>query len=181
MVKDFSADTVPLVEFPYSWRVLDDRWDRLPDAVLKRIHPLSLKRGQLVAELGSVFRNPGPFHVNTSCYHATRHRSLKVNNSGSEEAIREWLGDLPLDPHEVVYASWGNNAAVVIDWQTFVSVWDSLWYPFDVLDVFDDSLGWGVLFGPEEFAVFVEPGSANPKASTFSDDAGYQLVQAWPP
>lgn len=177
MVHYFSCDVIPITEFAYAWRLTDDRWDELPDAVLKRIVPLSLMRGEQIVELSSIFRNSGPFCVNASRYHVTHSVTLAETDATSAQRVQGWLTTLPVHPRESVYVSWGNRAAIVTEWSTFVGVWDSLWYPFDVLDVFDDSLSWGVLFGPEQFAVMVEQGAVNPDSDTYSEDAGYGLVR----
>lgn len=176
-----TSDAVSMDDFPYAWRVTDERWALLPNEVLARIQPLSLERGKQVARQGSVFRHSGPFYVNIEHYHVVEACSLETRSHSEGGNVRQWLSQLPINPQEQVYVSWGNNAAVATDWITFSMVWENLWYPFDVLDVFDDSLNWAVLFGPEEFAVFIKPGAVVAQSKTYEHDAGHSLVRAFPP
>ncbi len=176
MVTYKSTDLIPIGDFAYAWRITDEKWDCLSSDVLQHIRPLTLQRGSLVSEQAGTFRYGGPFYVNTTHYHVTSDCSCRVDNSvGYENKVNHWLSQLPINPNEAVYVSWSNDVAIVTDWGTYKVTWDSLWY-LDVLAVFDDSLEWAVLFGPEEFAVFVEKGAVNPDSTNRAYDSGFGLV-----
>jgi hypothetical protein len=169
--------SIPLAAFPYAWRFLDERWDMLPQRVLDRLRPLDPEASQAVTQRGRVLRRGGPFVVNTDRYRAVAGHTLVSDDLPGDALVRRWLAGLPIGAGEAVYVSWGNGAVLVTDWETCVEVWDSLFYPFDTVDVFDDTLAWAVLMGPEEWAVFVVGGAGNSAAVQYADPGGLRLVQ----
>lgn len=164
MVNCIASEIVGMGDFAHAWRLTDSRWDKLGDDLLGRIHPLSPQRCREVEELSKVMRNHGPYTPRTENYHIVSGTSLVEETEEDSRRILQWLSSLPIKEDEGIYVNWGNIApctAVVTDWDTFRQVWSSFWYPFDVVDVFDDSLNWGVLLGQEEHAVYVERGAAS--------------------
>jgi len=157
MVHYAESDVIPISQFPYAWRLTDERWDRLPEVDLAQIVPLGQPRGAELNLLGRGYRRPlGLPAVNTNRYHVVSDCSLPATGAGFA-AGRAWLETLPVSNVELVYISWSNDAAVVTNWGMVKRWWDAFWY-LDVLNIFDDSLQWGLLFGGEEHAVWVEAG-----------------------
>lgn len=180
MVHFTPSEVIAMAEFYYAWRLTDERWDRLPDGVLERIHPLSPgMRGKQMWEQDQLFRYPRAL-VNGNRYHATELCCLEDGYDGTDNHVKAWLQALPIEPCEEIYISWSNLEAVVTDWATFVEYWDSFWYPFNVLNVYDDTHAWGVLFGPEEFAAYVQPGATTPESSNWDFEAGIDLIRTYP-
>jgi hypothetical protein len=154
IVVDYNpSDVVPLADFPLAWRITDERWTRLPDAVLARIKPLSAAAGRRILER-SPFRELLSVRPDLGDLRATRRTSLE-----DDDAVKTWLRGLPIDPRGDVYLCWStmDGAVVVTDWDAFVESWDDFWYPFDCLFLFDESHSWLVAFGPEEEAGFLGP------------------------
>jgi hypothetical protein len=147
-----------MAEFAMNWRLTDPRWANLPPAVLERIKPLRLAKAKQVSDLSpSLAQHPRP--VDPELYQIVERCSLHVDTPTELGTVGRWLGHLPLDDQIGVYVCWlhfGTNRgiAVITDWGTVKEAWDDLWYPFDILSVFDDSLDWTVILGPEEEALF---------------------------
>ena len=166
-------DVIPLDDFPHHWRLIDPRWESLPDAVLARLQPLSPSCAQRILERAQRLRNSGIPFVNTAGYYVEHATPV----SGEPSAVVDWLNNLPVDGSKMVFVSWSDGAALATDWKTFAGIWDRLWYPLDVVNIFDDSLDWGVLFGPEEYAVYIKPGSVNDFPGERDFRSGYGLMQ----
>lgn len=136
-------------------------------------------RGEQLWEQDQLFRYPRAC-INVDRYHATELCCLEEGDDGTYNHVNAWLYALPIGPGEGIYVSWCNGQSVVTDWATFVEHWDSFWYPFDVLNIFDDTLAWGVLFGPEGFAAYVQPGATTPESSNWFFEAGADLIRTYP-
>ncbi len=71
---------------------------------------------------------------------------------------------LPISSAEEVYICWSGEAAIVLEWDVFIRIWDSLRYPFDSVCIFDDSNDWGLVMGQEELAAFFQRNQRFPVA-----------------
>lgn len=155
MVKIDAGDVIPVSSFAFAWRITDAKWASLPEEVLRRVRPLSERRSKQVFEMSPLADRQGqPFDPER--YHSAANTSLEDVDA---EHGASWLRALPVDAGEQVYVCWataGRSVAVVTDWATFTEVWDDLWYPFDRVCVFDESLAWALLLGPEEQAQFIQ-------------------------
>jgi hypothetical protein len=171
------SDTVDITDFPYAWRVTEERWARLPDALLHRLKCLNSEKAAAVCQQGRGFRAPNAL-INGAEYHGKIGISLDYENDDGIRCIREHLLSLPIRGSEEVYVSWSNDAALISDWSTFCLIWDDLWYPFDVIEVFDDSLDWAVLMGPEEYAIYVESGHIREDMPDIELTYGHLLIQS---
>ncbi len=157
MIKRTVGDTISIDEFAYNWRINDAHWDKLSDDLLRQILPLSAKRVQEVMEAAKSLYHPGPYMLRTENYHAKSQASLETDTPGNAVLTNEWLSSLPIASDEEIYVCWlTSDAAVITSWGIFKHVWESLWYPFDFVAVFDETLNWAVLLGREEIAVYAE-------------------------
>ncbi len=156
MVTYSATDVIPMRNFIYEWRITDDRWDSLPSEILEHIIPLSSERSEQICQRGRAFRQEESPHAPSSSYHTVSQCSLESVDSADDEHIQQWFKTLPIKQIEQVYISWGDNVAAITEWSIFTKVWNSLWYTFDAVEVFDDTLKWAVLFGPEEIATYLE-------------------------
>ncbi|HEY3282147.1 MAG TPA: hypothetical protein VGN26_07725 [Armatimonadota bacterium] len=185
MVTYSESDLIPRAEFPFAWRLTDPSRGDIPSAeALARLHPLNDQRSREVWEYGSVkLRRWGPHALRTENYHAVSVCSLEGCDEADEERAYQWLRGLPVPLAEQVYVTCWREPPVVLatDWSTFTETWTDLWYPFDVVDVFDDSLEWAVLLGPEEFAVLAKRGAVPPELLEDAWATGIDLVRCEPP
>ena len=157
MVNYEASDVIPMKEFELAWRITDPRWSSLPDAVLDRIKPLSEARSRelyALSPLARPLKSPPDFGRLT----ITREQSLEASGPPEHAECRRWFRELPIEPAQQVYLCWGigDGIAAVTDWAAVTETWDDLWYPFDRMCVFDDTLKWALVFGPEEVARFAE-------------------------
>ena len=155
MVKYSSSDLINIEDFVFAWRITDARWDKLPTEVLERICPLSTQYSTTICELSTAFQMPETRQVSGD-YRISQWTSLEENGHTDRERIKNWLIHLPIQQTECVYVFWKGNVTIVVEWNLFVQIWDSLWYPFDNVYVFDETLDWAAMFGPEERAIYVD-------------------------
>ena len=178
MVDYSSLDVIPIGEFEFAWRITDPKWSSLPQETLKRIKALSDARGKQIFEKSPLFgRRNLPFDAGR--YHAIAQSSLEENGGPNGDRLKRWFRRLPNANDVECYLCWhvGEGIAAVTDWATFTEVWQDLWYPFDRLCVFDETLDWALLLGPEEYAVFIERGPVNPHLPSSDPAYGLPLVQ----
>jgi hypothetical protein len=151
------SDVLPMEDFGLAWRITDSRWSSLPEPVLSRIKPLSDTKSRELFARSSLSRPVGS-SADFGPLHVTRRQSLEESGSSEDDRSKRWFRELPIEPTQDVYVCWGigDGVAAVTDWGTFTETWDALWYPFDRLCVFDDTLEWMVVFGPEEDVCFLE-------------------------
>lgn len=154
------SDKVPIRDFLYGWRFTDPKWDKLPEDILSKIQPLSPQQSELIERAGTALRFHGPYVAKTDAYNIVSQTSLVENTEQDSITIGNWFDALSgNETRKEVYVSWVSTvtpAAVIAPWKIFVQYWNSFFYPFDVVNVFDDSLNWAVLLGQEEYAVYVE-------------------------
>jgi hypothetical protein len=159
MVTFDTSQIINIAGFAYAWRITDPKWDKLPNAVLRQLKPLSEAASRVVDEKSMSLRRRGPFIVCEENYRIVSDCSLVDAEPHEVQRIRSWFLGLPIESSEQIYVHWANvepTTTIVTEWATFREVWDSLWYPFDALDVFDDTLAWAVLMEQEEQALYVE-------------------------
>lgn len=155
MVTYAATDIIPMRSFVYQWRITDAQWNALSNELLAHIVPLTPERSEQIGHQGRAFRQEQLPPKSTTYYQIVSQCSLAPINSADNENIQRWFQKLPINHKETVYVNWGDNVAIVTEWYTFTNVWFSLWYPFDAVEVFDDTLSWAALFGPEEIATFI--------------------------
>lgn len=143
--------------FPYSWRIEDERWDKLPPEIMGQLSVFSESTVVALHEMVSAFREPGPFVPKEGKLKIASRCSLVEEHIDDSARIQHWFATLPIPCHESVYVHWSNqqDAALAMTWSLFRAIWNSLWYPFSSVEVFDDSLEWAVLLGQEEEAWFM--------------------------
>ncbi len=170
MVHYENSDLIPLKDFPIAWRITDPRWSSQPDAILDRIKPLSAAMGRELYARSPLSR-PLKYPPDVSPLCITGEQSLEGSGPPQDADCYRWFRALPIEPTREVYLCWdmGGGVAAVIDWGTFTEIWDDLWYPFDRMCVFDDTLGWVVLFGADEIARFAEESSERVPTRTSAD------------
>jgi hypothetical protein len=180
MVHYNQADTVPLTDFPYCWRFTPPWWDAPSETPTSSITALNEAVGARVHNQSHELRNVYKLYVNINAYHVTNDVSLVDVQPEDACRVKEWLLQLPIKGTEQVYVNWYNDAAVALLWEHFAAAWDCFWYPFDILTVFDDSMNWAVLLGPEEWAVYIERGSVSVESSAQDRDSGKNLIRPFP-
>lgn len=158
MLKNNLIIRVDLAMSPLGWRFTDNKWDLLPDRIQSRIHAISDVVSQEIQEKSRQFHHIGWRDVNVQDYHISSTASLEEDKHNSSQIIKHWFLklDIPLDA--LVYLTWHNfNDAVayVTEWGIFVEYWNSFFYPFDILNIFDDTMQWAVLCGTEEVARYI--------------------------
>lgn len=178
MVTYSFVDIIPIHNFTYAWRITDKQRASLSAAVLQHILPISSAGSKEICRRGRSFRCNKPPYVNTAYYHVMSHCSLEGTNTSNEDRIQHWFRQLPIKGTEQLYISWGDSVAIITEWAIFTEIWDNLWYPFDAVDIFDETMDWAVLFGPEEFAVFLASGSVDSQTKAYSELTGYGLMRA---
>lgn len=146
--------------FPLSWRITDERWSKQSEEVLSRLVFLNSERARLLTAQTRVFRYEYPWRLRYESWHAEESTSLDYRNDSDVNLVRRWLDNLPVTRDTEVYVVWARQTALVTRWETMAAIWDDLFYPFDEMNVFDDTLGWALLLGQEECAVFARPGAA---------------------
>jgi hypothetical protein len=157
-----------LDNFELKWRFTDERWNKLPDEDLARIHPHAKPETEELLRLGESLRHGYPFKLRTDLYHGTSEMSLLGIGEEADAAVRDWIRTLPVPANRRVFVVWFNYyLSLETDFEIFATYWNDFYYPFNVIAVFDDALDWAVLMGPEEGAVFVERG---PVHGTLTDD-----------
>lgn len=159
MVTIRQEDLIDIDAFPFVWRITREPWDVLPAETLVKIHPLGASRAEDLHERSSVaFRDSNWYFPRQDGF------EQRIGGSGiegiteeSNEGVKETLRSFPIDADEQVYVTWhqGLHPAIFIRWGDFIPIWDSLVYPFDIVNVFDDTMRWAVLFGPEDGFVYV--------------------------
>lgn len=172
MVTYAGDDVIALEDFSYAWRFLEAKYTDMSVEAVRDLVPLSAERSKQVCALGAGIRNSGSPYVNTARFSAVREHRLAREDEASD-ADYEWFSAIPIAPNERVYVSWRNDVTLVTSWESFIAHWEDTWYPFDTVDVFDETMRWAVLIGPEECAVYaeaVEPGSPE-------GDPGFCLVR----
>ena len=161
--------------FPYAWRFTDPRWDCLPPNVLSLVTPLAASDAAPLIQLAKGFREYQ--RVNATAYRVVS--SVRLEGDDKVAPAQQWLrSELPESTR--VYVSWGDSAAIAPR-EILVAYYDSFFYPFDTLDVFDDSADWAVLFGPEEWAVSIRRGGVPDTHADYDYLAGLDLVRCYPP
>ena len=147
-----------LDEFPLTWRITDERWDNLPISILSQLQPLASADAQLFAKKVAVFRQMGPFIPKEEVLKVKSSQSLVEETIEHSAGIQHWFASLPIRCDESVYVHWSHvePTALITTWSLFRSIWNSLWYPFDSMEVFDETGAWAVLLGQEELAWFME-------------------------
>lgn len=175
MVNYSSDEIVSIENFPYYWRISGKPWGLLTNEQRLGIRPMIAKRSLEICYMGRQLRNKEIPIVNIDQYHVVSEQSLNTDNPSKQRVIAQWLKSIPIDSTEQVYCCWRNDVAVIVTWGILMQVWEDLWYPFDIIDVFDESLMWAILIGPEEFAVYIEHGQSINGQTEFN--AGYRLVK----
>ena len=167
------SDLRPISAFPFAWRITDERWTKLPSEELREIAFLSdeasvrvFQRFEQFPTIGMAF-DAQKYHVVSDC---------RLDDT-SKQAVQEWFASLPIRPSEQVYVSWCGNppAVAVMPWSIFTRRYDDFWYPFDRLAVYDDTLEWAVLLGPEERAIFILRGGVAPETPESDPSRGLCL------
>ncbi len=167
-------------EFELSWRFTDPKWDLLDNDTLARILPLTHQKEEEIFKLSLEVREHYiyPHLINHRNYHAVSDVSLDEEKTDSDIYIPEWFSGLNLDDAESIYCCWSHvrgNPAVVTDWSVLKTYWNSFFYPFDTITVFDETLDWAVLFGMEENAVYAVRGGVDPNVMNFRELKGCKL------
>lgn len=130
-----------------------------PDPNDGYILPLTNDRGRELAAIGwEIFRGVRGWCVNAEKYALVSEKSLygwgPAEDNNDYRVGYDWLLTLGIDDKVEVYVAF-EQTAMVTQWGVFCQYWDDFWGPFSYVNVFDDTLAWGVLIGPEEWAVFV--------------------------
>jgi len=100
-------------EFSLAWRWTQSSHAKLPEEVLKKLHPLSLEEAKLVADSLPQNFPPG----------ATRYTSLD-----EEQTAIQWLVQLPISEQRIII-SWDDETAISLPWSVFCEFWDDFCYP----------------------------------------------------
>ena len=144
-------------DFDLSYRFTDALWDVLPPDALAGIRPLDYQSCNDLRQIELQFRNKGPYNLVKSAYSVVSTRDLSGEGTSDETDDSRWFSDvLPQDATDV-YVSWFNSTrslVALVKREVFAQFWSSFFYPFDVVNVFDDTGEWACLLGPEEGALY---------------------------
>ena len=157
MAVDITMELSDWDEFQLNWRFRDPRWDLLDQRTISRIHPLSTNSTFELFNLGKSIRGNYPYNLNAELYYAISDFSLNEEIEGQTVKISDWFDSLPIIKDEKVYCLWSRFipfSAVITDWEVFIINWNTFFYPFDVMTIFDSTREWGLLFGQEEQVVY---------------------------
>jgi hypothetical protein len=160
----------------YAWRIADQIEEWVQEQENGRITMYSGASAQKINAAAAKFRANGLPRLRYEEFRATSLQSLECD----EPSVRLWLSRLPLSAAGTVFCSWGTEYAAAVTWDLFEARWESLWYPFDVLNVFDREGQQALLMGPEECAAYVMPGPAR-VIHKHIDERALCLVRAAPP
>ena len=162
------SELIPVDQFELAWRITDARWDELDEAELAKMRFISSTRAKDLREQARAFQAMGPYYPKPGEFGISSFCLLVEETSEDTTRIDHWFANLPVDASEQVYVVWaslvGNAAAM--DWRTFAKHRDSFWYPFDVVDVFDDSFTWAISLGQEDVGFFLKRGEPHAVSNT---------------
>jgi len=149
-------ETEPFSKFDLAQRLEDPQHEGLPAAVLGLLRPLSSSGELLVREVARRFRRMGPFVPLIAEFSVFATIDLNIEDIEDTKRLQQWLVCLPVNCASTVCVHWSHrNCALLTDWSTFRAVWNSLWHPFDVVEVFDEGLEWALLLGQEDVGWFM--------------------------
>jgi hypothetical protein len=81
----------------------------------------------------------------------------RINASGHQPRIQQWLIDRAPDLNQTVVVSWSNELAALVKWKLFCDYWDDFCYPVsDDVMIFPLSEEWMLSCLPDENFIFSE-------------------------
>ena len=151
MIHIEEIDFRPLDEFPLKWRWTDARWNKLPANTLDSIQPLTESKARALCQYSLAFEEQSG--LIESLFEST----ARINTSGDESKIRQWLIACSLDLNQTVVVSWDNKLAVLVRWEVFCGYWDDFCYPSsDDVAIFPLSGEWMLSYSHDEYFMFGE-------------------------
>jgi hypothetical protein len=152
MVSYSDDDSLPTAHTAYaSLHISDETLDKLSNDLLRKLHALSPERARQLSAQGCRLRQEllGSRVGNLIATH-----SLSEADFENSHAIAQWFAELPIESSRQIYMSWGDKHVIITEWSVFLALWDNLYYPHDSIDIFDNSLSWALMFGPNEQVIF---------------------------
>jgi len=149
--------TVPMAQFPLSWRFSDPRYDKLPPTDLAEINPLAPKDARQLWAMISQANLVHDMSLSTGPLPRVAHTRIEdVGESGGEDPrIREWLNRLGIECRERVWLSYQPDVAIETAWEILVQYWSAFYYPgSDDLTVVGRCFNWVLFFSHEEEIFF---------------------------
>ena len=137
--------------FPLNWRWTDSRWNKLPPDALSSIQPLSESKARELCQYSLAFEDQSG--LMESLFEST----TRINTSGDEAEIRQWLINRSPDLNRTVVVSWDNELAALVRWEVFCEYWDDFCYPSsDDVMIFPQSGEWMLSYSHDEYFIYGE-------------------------
>lgn len=151
MIHIEASDFRPLNEFNLKWRWTDSRWNKLPANALNSIQPLTESKAHELCQHLLAFENQ------SGLIESLFESIARINTSGDESEIRQWLINRSSDPNQSVVVSRDNRLAAQVKWEVFCEYWDDFCYPAsDDVAIFPLSEEWMLSYSHDEYFMFGE-------------------------
>lgn len=152
MVSYSDDDSLPTGHTTYaSWHISDEMLDKLSNDLLRKLHALSPERARQISAQGCGLRQE---LLESRVGNLVATHSLSEADFENSAGIAQWFAQLPIENSSQIYISWGDKHVIITEWSVFLALWDNLYYPHDTIDLFDNSLSWALMFGPNNQVVF---------------------------
>ena len=149
MLRIEESDFRSMESFPLKWRWTDLRWNKLPDDALNAIQPLSESKTRELCQHSLAFEDQSG--LIESLFETT----ARINTSGNELEIRQWLIDRSSDLNQTVVVTWDNELAALVKWEVFCEFWDDFCYPSsDDVMIFPLSGEWMLSYSHDEYFIY---------------------------
>ena len=152
--------------FQLSWRITDDKYDKLPDQHLDQLKPLDKAASQFLWDFiaNTDLHNEIPFKKDF--FRTIDNVKILADN---EREVKKWLYHRGLPFDKLVFLSWDRENSMIVPWKLLIKYFDCFYYPAsDDLTVIDQSLNWALLFFHEDEIYFGTNNNFKPSES-FAD------------
>jgi hypothetical protein len=150
--ENIDSHTIPMTDFPFKWRFIEEAYDQIPDEHLSQIRPLDKEASKYLWDYISQtgLHKDVPFKKD---FFRTIDKGKILD--GNEKEIKKWLYQRGLPFDKDVYLSWQPTEAMIVPWKILIKYFDSFYYgSSDDLTVIDQSLTWALLFYHEDEIYF---------------------------
>ena len=151
MIHIEESDFRPLDEFALKWRWTDSRWNKLPANALNGIQPLTENKARALSQYSLAFEDQ------SGLIESLFENIARINTSGDESEIRQWLSARASCLNQTVVVSWNDELAALVKWEVFCEYWDDFCYPSsDDVTVFPLSGEWMLSYSHDEYFMLGE-------------------------
>jgi hypothetical protein len=151
MINIEEVDFISIDSFPLKWRWTDSRWNKFPANALNSIQPLAESKARELCQYSLAFEDQ------SGLIESLFESIARINTSGDESEVRQWLIARSSDLNQAVVVSWDNKLAALVKWEVFCEYWDDFCYPSsDDVAIFPLSEGWMLSYSHDEYFMFGE-------------------------